>query len=166
MIVMAVVNQKGGVGKTTTAVNLAVGLAHEGSRVLLIDLDPQAHATLALGIDSENILAEQTVASLFYDRALPDIVRETRVPNLTLVPASIHLATAVEGLYSIMFREVRLQKALEAVRSEFDYVILDSGPNLGVLSINALVAANRVLIPTCLSMYSLDGLNALLNTLS
>lgn len=165
MITIAVVNQKGGVAKTTTSVNLAVGLAHGGKRVLLIDLDPQAHSTLALRIDREQIAAQQTVASLFYDQPLTGILRPTGEPNLTLVPASIHLATAVENLYSVIFKEVKLSKALTRVQSEFDYVILDSGPNLGVLSTNAIVAADKVLIPTQLSMYSLDGLSALLDTI-
>jgi chromosome partitioning protein len=165
MVTIAVVNQKGGVAKTTTSVNLAVGLASSGYRVLLIDLDPQAHSTLALRIESEEISADQTVASLFYEGALGDILVDTIEPNLKLVPASIHLATAVESLYSVIFREVKLQKALVTVREKFDYVILDSAPNLGVLSINAVVAADKILIPTRLSMYSLDGLNALLNTI-
>jgi chromosome partitioning protein len=165
MVTIAVVNQKGGVAKTTTSVNLAVGLASSGYRVLLIDLDPQAHSTLALRIDSEEIGAEHTVASLFYDGTLKDILVDTVEPNLKLVPSSIHLATAVESLYSVIFREVKLQKALAAVQNEFDYVILDSAPNLGVLSINAVVAADKILIPTRPSMYSLDGLNALLNTI-
>ena len=166
MVTIAVVNQKGGVAKTTTAVNLAVGLAATGWRVLLIDLDPQAHATLALRIDSDEVGADRTVASLFYEATLDEVVVDTIEPNLKLVPSSIHLATAVESLYSVIFREVKLKKALERVRDRFDYVLLDSGPNLGVLSINAIVAADRVLIPTRLSMYSLDGLNALLNTIA
>ena len=165
MVTIAVVNQKGGVAKTTTSVNLAVGLASNGYRVLLIDLDPQAHSTLALRIDSDEIGPDKTVASLFYDGQIKDILIDTIEPNLKLVPASIHLATAVESLYSVIFREVKLDKALQAVTAEFDYVILDSAPNLGVLSINAIVAASKVLIPTRLSMYSLDGLNALLNTI-
>lgn len=165
MITIAVVNQKGGVAKTTTAVNLAVGLASSGYRVLLIDLDPQAHSTLALRIERDEITPEQTVARLFYEGAISDILLDTIEPNLKLVPASIHLATAVENLYSVIFREVKLAKSLSAVREEFDYVILDGPPNLGVLSINAIVAADKLLIPTRLSMYSLDGLDALLNTI-
>ncbi len=165
MVIIAVVNQKGGVAKTTTSVNLAVGLASSGYRVLLIDLDPQAHSTLALRVDSDEIGPDKTVASLFYDGALRDIIVDTVEPNLKLVPASIHLATAVENLYSVIFREVKLEKALQTVKADFDYVILDSAPNLGVLSINAIVAATNILIPTRLSMYSLDGLNALLNTI-
>jgi chromosome partitioning protein len=164
-VTIAVVNQKGGVAKTTTAVNLAVGMAATGWRVLLIDLDPQAHATLALRIDSDELNAEKTVAGLFYEGLVENILVDTIEPNLKLVPASIHLATAVESLYSVIFREVKLKKALDTVRDRFDYIILDSGPNLGVLSINAIVAADKILIPSRLSMYSLDGLNALLNTI-
>lgn len=165
MVTIAVVNQKGGVAKTTTSVNLSVGLASQGYRVLLIDLDPQAHSTLALCVDSDTIPSEKTVAALFYEGTIPDIAVDTVEPNLKLIPASILLATAVENLYSVIFREVKLEKALATVSEAFDYVILDSGPNLGVLSINAIVAANKILIPTRLSMYSLDGLNALLTTI-
>ena len=165
MVTIAVLNQKGGVAKTTTAVNLSVGLAATGWRVLLIDLDPQAHATLALRIDSEDIPAEKTAAALFYEGRVGDILVDTIEPNLKLIPASIHLATAVESLYSVIFREIKIKKALEEARERFDYVIFDSGPNLGVLSINAIAAADKILIPTRLSMYSLDGLNALLNTI-
>lgn len=165
MITIAVVNQKGGVAKTTTSVNLAVGLASNGYTVLLIDLDPQAHSTLALRVDSDEITAERTVAGLFYEQTLADVIVSTIEPNLKLLPGSIHLANAVETLYSVIFREVKLAKALETVVEEFDYVILDCAPNLGVLSINAIVAADKILIPTRLSMYSLDGLNALLNTI-
>lgn len=166
VLTIAVVNQKGGVAKTTTAVNLAVGLATTGKRVLLIDLDPQAHATLALRIESEEIPSEKTVAALFYDVPVSHIQVDTIEPNLKLIPASIHLATAVENLYSILFREGKLKNALRTVVDDFDYVILDSGPTLSVLSINAIVAADRVLIPTRLSLYSLDGMNALLNTIA
>ena len=166
MLTIAVVNQKGGVAKTTTAVNLAVGLASGGKRVLLIDLDPQAHATLALRVESEEIPAPKTVAGLFYDQSIADVQVDTIEANLKLIPASIHLATAVENLYSILFREGKLRTALAAVRDDFDYVVLDSGPTLSVLSINAIVAADRILIPTRLSLYSLDGMNALLNTIA
>ena len=165
MVTIAVVNQKGGVAKTTTSVNVAVGLAMAGWRVLLIDLDPQAHSTLGVRVESEEISAEQTVSALFYNKGISDILVDTIEPNLKLVPASIHLALAVENLNSVIFREIKLKKALEAVRDDFDYVILDSGPNLGVLSINAIVAADKILVPTRLSMYSLDGLGALLNTI-
>src|SRR4051794_32308543 len=101
MVTIAVVNQKGGVAKTTTSVNLSVGLASQGYRVLLIDLDPQAHSTLALCIDSEDLTSDKTVAALFYEGTIRDIQVDTIEPNLKLVPASIHLATAVENLYSV-----------------------------------------------------------------
>ena len=165
MVTIAVVNQKGGVAKTTTSVNVAVGLAMNGWRVLLIDLDPQAHSTLGVRVESQEISADQTVFSLFYASSIADIVVPTIEPNLKLVPSSIHLALAVETLNSVIFREIKLKKALEAVQNEFDYVILDCGPSLGVLSINAIVAADKILIPTQLSMYSLDGLGSLLTTI-
>lgn len=165
MRIIAVVNQKGGVAKTTTAVNLAVGLAQKHYRVLLVDLDPQAHSTLALRVNSSTIGPEQTVVPLFYGGTLTDIVVDTVAANVQLVPASIRLATAVESLYSVTFREVKLAKALEAVTADFDYVFLDCAPTLSVLSVNAIVAATQILIPTPLSLYALDGLNELLNTI-
>lgn len=163
---VAVVNQKGGVGKTTTTLNLGVGLARSGFRVLAIDLDPQAHLTLGLGIDSDQVAAEKTVAVLFREpQRLPGLVADTAEPNLKLVPASIRLAREVESLYGVIFREVKLREALQAAPATFDYVLMDCGPSLGVLSVNALVAADRILIPAQPSMYSLDGLSDLLDTL-
>ena len=159
MITIAVVNQKGGVAKSTTAVNLAVGLAASGYRVLGVDLDPQAHLTLGVGVGTAAVGADQTVAALFYPR--PDIrsvIAPTAEPGLHLIPASIRLAKAQESLYNVPFKESKLKKALDQVRAQFDYVVMDCPPNLGVLSTAAIVAADKILVPTMLSRYSLDGL--------
>jgi chromosome partitioning protein len=167
MITIAVVNQKGGVAKSTTAVNLAVGLAASGYRVLGVDLDPQAHLTLGVGVSTTTVGAEHTVAALFYPR--PDtrsVIVPTGEPGLRLIPASIRLAKAQESLYNVAFKETKLKKALDQVRAEFDYVVMDCPPNLGVLSTAAIVAADRILVPTMLSRYSLDGLDDLLSTVS
>jgi chromosome partitioning protein len=166
MISIAVINQKGGTGKTTTAVNLAAGLAHQGARVLAVDLDPQAHATWAFGINSDSLRVEETVVALFQDIAGAHTrLLSTREPTLKVLPATIRMARSVESLYSVMFREVVLQKALEPLAAEFDYAIFDCAPNFGVLALNALVAAEKILIPTQLAVLPLSGLADLLDTL-
>jgi chromosome partitioning protein len=161
-----VINQKGGVAKTTTALNLAVGLARSGHLVLAIDLDPQAHLTLGLQFDNSDLPADATVAGLFArGGTLAGVAVDTGEPNLKLVPSSIRLARAAEQFYGVIFREVKLAEALRAGAGDFDYVIMDCGPTLGVLSLNALVAANRILIPTQPSVWSLSGLSDLLDTI-
>lgn len=167
MVIVAVVNQKGGVAKTTTSVNLAVGLAMSGYRVLAIDLDPQAHFTLGLGMDSALVTVEETVIRLFYEEPsiLERIIINTPQENVRLVPASILLALAVENLSNVNFRETKLKKALAMLDNEFDYVIMDCAPNFSVLSVNALVAANKILVPTLLSYKSLTGFGDLLKTI-
>lgn len=166
MNTIAVINQKGGTGKTTTAVNLSAGLAKGGHKVLLVDLDPQAHATYGLGIDLDNLNGTPTIANVFgEDRVkLTDIIMDTPEPNLKLAPSDIPLAKAAAMLHARNFRETALQRALQSVDS-FDYVIIDCQPSLDVLSINALVAADRVLIPTQLAGHALRGLSDLLVTI-
>jgi chromosome partitioning protein len=165
-ITLAVINQKGGVGKTTTSLNLAVSLAMGGFKVLAIDLDPQAHLTLGLQIEGDDLPAERTVAALFgRGGELGSIIVPSREPNLKAVPSSIRLARAAESFYSVVFRESKLREALSSIEASFDYVILDCGPSLGVLNVNALVAADRVLIPCPPSLYALDGLSDLLDTM-
>jgi cellulose biosynthesis protein BcsQ len=167
MKTIAVINQKGGVAKTTTSHNLAVGLALQGHRVLAVDLDPQANLTLLLGVDSADVEVEGTVATLFRDGArIQNILVDTVEAGVTLLPASIELAAAVENLYSVLRRETKLKKALSFVEERFDYVVMDCGPNLGVLSVNAIVAADGILVPAQLSRLSLRGLHDLLMTVA
>lgn len=167
-LVVAVMNQKGGTGKTTTSVNLAAGLARAGRQVLLVDLDPQGHATYGLGIDFDELSAETpTIAQLFADERMPirNLVMPTLELNLSLLPADIRLAHAAANLHVRNFRESVLRKALAAVTGRYDYVILDCQPTLDVLAINALVAANRAIIPTPLAGHALRGLSDLLSTI-
>ncbi|HEX4433069.1 MAG TPA: AAA family ATPase [Frankiaceae bacterium] len=161
--VMAIANQKGGVGKTTTAVNLAAALGLYGMRVLCIDLDPQGNASTALGIEPpartpgmyEVILGEATLDSI--------ITPCPRVPNLMVAPAAVDLAGAEVELVNEEGREFRLRQALEASEREFDYILIDCPPALGLLTINGLTAAREVLIPIQCEYYALEGLGQLLN---
>jgi chromosome partitioning protein len=166
MRIVAIINQKGGVGKTTTAVNLAAGLARAGHRTLLIDLDPQAHATIGLGLDPEQFTDRTVGDVLLSDSAgVSSAVVDTYLPLLKAVPASLALSKADSLLHSRHFREQRLQHAIEGVQG-FDYVLIDCQPTLGVLPVNAMVAASQFLIPTQPSGYALRGLGDLLETLN
>ena len=157
---LAVVNQKGGVGKTTTAVSVAAAIAEVGTPVLLVDLDPQGNASSGLGLRPR---AEQpTIYDVLIDDAeLLDVVRPTSVRNLFLVPASIDLAGAEIELVSAFSREQRLRRALESVRGEYGLVIVDCPPSLGLLTVNALSAADGLLVPIQCEYYALEGLGAL-----
>jgi chromosome partitioning protein len=158
--IIAIVNQKGGVGKTTTAINVAAQLAEKGS-VLLVDLDPQGNATSGLGVPKEQ--TTQTTYDILC-RGLPvaNAVQETHVAQLYVVAANSNLAGAEVELVSQMQREFVLQRALQA--AEFDYIIIDCPPSLGLLTINGLTAATDVLIPVQAEYYALEGLSQLLNT--
>ncbi|MGQ0678998.1 MAG: ParA family protein [Actinomycetota bacterium] len=162
---IAVVNHKGGVGKTTTAVNVGAWLALAGWRVLVIDLDPQANATTGLGVDSRRVSGNSY--RILVD-ALPveDSIEATSVRNLFCVPSTIDLAGAEIELVSAFSRELRLKKGLAAVRGDFDFIFIDCPPSLGLLTVNALAAAHEVVVPIQCEYYALEGLGQLLKNLT
>jgi chromosome partitioning protein len=159
--VMAVANQKGGVGKTTTSVNLGAALAELGFRVLVIDLDPQANATTGLGIDARTFEISMYDV-LMRDTSLEDCVEPTSMKNLFVAPATIALAGAEIELVPAFSRELKLKKSIEAVIEDFDYVLIDCPPSLGLITINALAAAHEVLVPIQCEYYALEGLSQLM----
>jgi chromosome partitioning protein len=162
--VYAITNQKGGVGKTTTAVNLAACVAEAGFEALLIDIDPQANATIGLGLSKD---AERTVYDVLVgDTALAEVVRPTDIEHLWLAPAGPDLAGASVELPRIAGSETRLRGALGDVRDRYAFTLLDCPPSLGPLTVNALVAADRVIVPVQAEYFALEGLAGLLDTLS
>ena len=159
--ILAVANQKGGVGKTTTSVNLGAALAELGFRVLVIDLDPQGNATTGLGIDARNFeLSMYDV--LMRDSSLEDCVEPTSMKNLFVAPATIALAGAEIELVPAFSRELKLKRAIESVIDDFDYVLIDCPPSLGLITVNALAAADEVLVPIQCEYYALEGLSQLM----
>ncbi len=159
--VVTVANQKGGVGKTTSAVNIAAALALGGSRVLMVDLDPQGNASTGLGV-AHPAGTPNVYDALIGHKPLAAVVTPAALPNLWCAPATIDLAGAEIELVSLVARETRLQKAIEAYDAQLDYVIIDCPPSLGLLTVNALVAAEEVLIPIQCEYYALEGLGQLL----
>ncbi|MCM3164409.1 MULTISPECIES: ParA family protein [Bacillaceae] len=161
--IIAIANQKGGVGKTTTSVNLGACLAYIGKRVLLVDVDPQGNATSGIGIEKADV-AHCIYDILVDDVDAKDVIKSTAVENLDIIPATIQLAGAEIELVPTISREVRLKRALEAVKDQYDYMVIDCPPSLGLLTINALTASDAVLIPVQCEYYALEGLSQLLNT--
>ena len=162
--IYAVVNQKGGVGKTTTAVNVAAYLAIGGARTLLVDADPQANTTSGMGIDRKAL--KLSIYHVLIDGAsVKDAMTATQVPGLFLLPATMDLAGAEIELMPRISRETCLRRALEAVRNDFDIILIDAPPSLGLLTLNALVAADAVLIPIQTEYYALEGISQLMNTI-
>jgi len=161
--IIAIANQKGGVGKTTTSVNLGACLAYIGKRVLLVDVDPQGNATSGIGIEKADV--EHCIYDILVDDVeAKDVIKPTEVENLDIIPATIQLAGAEIELVPTISREVRLKRALEAVKDNYDYMVIDCPPSLGLLTINALTASDAVLIPVQCEYYALEGLSQLLNT--
>ena len=159
--VLAIANQKGGVGKTTTAVNLSASLAELGYRVLVIDLDPQGNATTGLGINGHNLQAS-IYDVIMHDAPLEDCVEPTSMRNLFVAPATIDLAGAEIELVPAFSRELKLRRAIEEVLDDFDFVLIDCPPSLGLLTVNGLAAAGEVVVPIQCEYYALEGLGQLL----
>ena len=162
--VIAIANQKGGVGKTTTAINLAASLAHLGQECLLIDMDPQSNTTSGLGIDQTGI--NKTIYNVLIDEvALEDVLKTTAMDWLDIAPATVDLSGAEIELVNMEHREERLKMALEKFQKVYKYIIIDCPPSLGLLTVNSLVAADTVIIPMLCEFFSLQGLGQLSKTI-
>ena len=163
--IIAVCNQKGGTGKTTTAVNIAACLAQAGKKILLVDSDPQGNSTSGLGVN-KNTLTRSIYEVLLNKAAIKDVLSPTEFNSLFVAPCNVNLTGAEIELVSALARETRLKKALLLVENDFDYIFIDTPPSLGLLTLNALVASNSIIIPIQCEFYALEGVSQLFNTIN
>ena len=162
--IISVANQKGGVGKTTTTVNLGTILAKKGKKVLLIDADPQGNATSGLGAEKESEYSTYDI--LVSDVGFKEAIQKTIIKNLSLCSANVNLAGAEVELVSMMSREQRLKEKLDMIKDDYDYILIDCPPSLGLITLNAFTASNSVLIPVQCEYFALEGLGQLINTIN
>ncbi len=162
--IISIANQKGGVGKTTTSVNLSTILAKKGKKVLMIDADPQGNASSGVGFDKE--IEESVYDILVGETDIKDVVNKTKIKNLSICPSNINLAGAEVELVSVMSREYRLKEKLDIVKGDYDYIIIDCPPSLGLITLNAFTASDSILIPVQCEYYALEGLGQLMNTIN
>ncbi len=163
--VISIVNQKGGVGKTTTSINLSACLATQNKNVLIIDIDPQSNATSGLGIDKHKI-DKSIYDVLINDEDIKETILDTKIDTLKICPSNIQLAGAEIELVPMISREMRLKEAVESIRQNYDYILIDCPPSLGLLTLNALTGSDSVLVPIQCEYYALEGLSQLMSTIN